>query len=185
MAHTNAVYQFVSPRIKFPTKPLSLCRAFGALHGGHSVLPPSLSLCWTSGSGCERFALRYSLFCFVLANCYQPEHYRHQLSCHAVLLWLLSVTVFRRTAKARFKSSFLGENSRTNNVRLGGRSAERPARSQTAGGSLELRWMQFQPLVVLHWQVQLKFNNNLLRSTRWKSQQSKTICQPHNITAIW
>lgn len=94
MDHTNAVYQFVSPRIKFPTKPLSLCRAFGALHGGHSVLPPSLSLCRTSGSGCERFELRYSLFCFVLANCCQPKHYRHQLSCRAVLLWMLSVPCF-------------------------------------------------------------------------------------------
>lgn len=37
MNHTNTVYQFVPPRIKFPTKPLSFCRALGALHGSHSV----------------------------------------------------------------------------------------------------------------------------------------------------
>lgn len=34
--HTDAVYQSVSPRIKFPPKPSSFCRAFGALHSRHS-----------------------------------------------------------------------------------------------------------------------------------------------------
>lgn len=42
------MYQFVSPRIKFPTKPLSFCRALGALHGRHSVSsslsPPLLNV---------------------------------------------------------------------------------------------------------------------------------------------
>lgn len=46
MDHTNAVYQFVSPRIKFPTKPPSFCRASGALHVSHPVffLPLPLPL---------------------------------------------------------------------------------------------------------------------------------------------
>lgn len=45
MDHTNAVYQCVSPRIKFPPKPFPFCRAFGALHHGrHSASFPPLSL---------------------------------------------------------------------------------------------------------------------------------------------
>ena len=43
MEHTNAVYQFVSPEIKFPPKPFPFCRAFGALHGRHSDTFPPLS----------------------------------------------------------------------------------------------------------------------------------------------
>lgn len=69
MNHTDTVYQFVSPRIKFPTKPLSFCRALGALHGRHSVSsslsPPLLNVR-------KRLAtLRHSFFFFLV---YSSRH---------------------------------------------------------------------------------------------------------------
>lgn len=94
MDHTNAVYQFVSPRIKFPTKPLSFCRAFGALHGSHSVsfLPLSPS---TERQEAAVNGLRCSTASsFLLADCNRSERYRHQLSCYVVLISLLSVLCF-------------------------------------------------------------------------------------------
>lgn len=37
IVHTNAVYQFVSPRVEVPTKAPPFSRALGALHGSHSA----------------------------------------------------------------------------------------------------------------------------------------------------
>lgn len=66
MNHTNTVYQFVPPRIKFPTKPLSFCRALGALHGSHSVfflpLSPSTERQEASRDAAQSLILLLPLF---------------------------------------------------------------------------------------------------------------------------
>lgn len=74
MDHTDAVYQFVSPGVEFPTKAPPLSRAFGALHGSHSAsfLPSSLSpplsaclpACRTSRSRCQPFTPQIGFFFF-------------------------------------------------------------------------------------------------------------------------
>lgn len=70
MDPTDAVYQFVSPGVEFPTKAPPLSRAFGALHGSHSAsfLPPSrplsLPACRASGSRCQPFTPQIGFFFF-------------------------------------------------------------------------------------------------------------------------
>ena len=75
MDHTDAVYQFVTPRIKFPPKPFPFGRAFAALHGRHSVSFPPLSfslslslslsppLCGWQEAGCGRSTAAAAQLC--------------------------------------------------------------------------------------------------------------------------